>query len=116
MCHTAFKQGKNPVDGRLDVDEILWCMQWSAALTPDLTMLPDRSVFLRSPAGHSLTATVEGMIGDIWEAWDYVGVGVDVSVSVNVDVDVDVVEGICCHIMQEPGRENRVSQDRVLSV
>jgi hypothetical protein len=86
----------------MEVDEMLWCMKWSAALTPDLTMLPDRSVFLRSPEGHSLTATVEGMIGDIWEAWDY--------------VDVDVVEGICCRNMQEPRRENRVSQDRVLSV
>jgi hypothetical protein len=92
----------------MDVDEILWCMKWSAALTPDLTMLPDRSVFLRSPEGHSLTATVEGMIGDIWEAWDYV--------DVDVSVDVDVVEGICCRIMQEPRRENRVSQDQVLSV
>ena len=40
-------------------DEILWCLSWSAALTPELSMIPNRNVFLCAPRGRSLTATVE---------------------------------------------------------
>jgi hypothetical protein len=45
---------------RIEVDEILWSLSWSAALTPDLPMIPSRSVFLSAPTGLSLTATVRG--------------------------------------------------------
>jgi hypothetical protein len=45
---------------RIEVDEILWSLSWSAALTPDLPMIPSRSVFLSTPTGLSLTATVKG--------------------------------------------------------
>lgn len=41
-------------------------MEWSAALTPELAMIPDRGVFLRAAQGRSLTATVEGIASDIW--------------------------------------------------
>ena len=44
-------------------DDILWCLSWSAALTPDLPMIPNRNVFLCAPHGRSLTATVEGVPG-----------------------------------------------------
>ena len=45
------------------VDEILWSLSWNAALTPELPMIPDRRVFLCTPQGRSLTATVEGISG-----------------------------------------------------
>ncbi len=41
------------------MDEILWSLSWSAALIPDLPMIPSRSVFLSAPTGLSLTATVK---------------------------------------------------------
>lgn len=45
------------------MDEILWSLSWSAALRPELPLIPDRRVFLCTPAGCSLTATVEGVPG-----------------------------------------------------
>ena len=45
------------------MDEILWCLSWSAALTPELSMIPNKSVFLCAPHGRSLTATVEDVPG-----------------------------------------------------
>jgi hypothetical protein len=99
----------------MEVDEILWCMKWSAALAPEQAMIPDRSVFLRSSMGRSLTATVEGVTSDIWEEQEHVG---DASDAGDVDVlgDVEVVEEICCCTTHEPGLENKVSHDRVLFV
>jgi hypothetical protein len=44
---------------RIEVDEILWSLSWSAALTPDLSMIPSSSVFLSAPTALSLTATVK---------------------------------------------------------
>jgi len=41
----------------MELDEILWSLSWSAALTPELPMIPSRSVFLSAPTGISLTAT-----------------------------------------------------------
>lgn len=103
------------------MDEILWCMQWSAALAPELMMIPDRSVFLRSSMGRSLTATVEGVTSDIWEEQEH---AVDVNDtsdagdagSVDVLGDVEVVVEICCCPTHKPGLENKVSQDPVLFV
>lgn len=116
--------------GGWEVDEIVWCMKWSAALTPELAMIPDRSVFLRASTGRSLTTTVEGTTDHIWESWDYVDDANDaddakngnntddVSNAGNVTdrSDVEVVEGICCCITHEPKLETRVSQDQVLFV
>ena len=45
----------------MSLDEILWSLAWSASLRPELSMIPDRSVFLRASSGRSLTATVEGV-------------------------------------------------------
>ena len=45
------------------MDEILWCLSWSAALTPELPMIPNKSVFLCASHGRSLTATVEDVPG-----------------------------------------------------
>ncbi|MFL5627264.1 MAG: hypothetical protein ACJ788_16925 [Ktedonobacteraceae bacterium] len=45
------------------MDEILWSLSWSAALTPELPMIPSRSVFLSAPTGFSLTATVKDAPG-----------------------------------------------------
>lgn len=42
-------------------DEILWSIRWSPALVPELSMIPDRSVFLCASQGLSLTATDEGI-------------------------------------------------------
>ena len=36
-------------DGRMKLDDILWSISWSAELTPDLSMIPNRSVFLYVP-------------------------------------------------------------------
>ncbi|HTI12962.1 MAG TPA: hypothetical protein VL461_00120 [Dictyobacter sp.] len=38
-----------------------WRIHWQASLTPDLAMIPDRSVFSISNQQLSLTATVEGI-------------------------------------------------------
>ncbi|MHB8600965.1 MAG: hypothetical protein ACYDER_29700 [Ktedonobacteraceae bacterium] len=81
------------------MDEILWCMKWSAALAPELMMIPDRSVFLRSSMGRSLTATVEGVTSDIWEEQEHAGDAGDVDVL----GDVEVVEEICCCTTHKPG-------------
>ena len=100
------------------MDKILWYMKWSAALAPEQAMIPDRSVFLRSSMGRSLTATVEGMTSDVWEEQEHIGDASDGSDAGDVDVlgDVEVVEKICCCTTQEPSLENKVSQDRVLFV
>ena len=44
-------------------DEIYWSIRWSGCegLVPDLSMIPDRSVFLYASQGRSLAATVEGV-------------------------------------------------------
>jgi hypothetical protein len=44
---------------RIEVDEILWSLSWSAALIPALSMIPSSNVFLSAPTGLSLTATVK---------------------------------------------------------
>lgn len=115
------------------MDEILWCMRWSAALAPELAMIPDRSVFLRSPMGRSLTDTTAGMPGDIWEAWEHADDTNSVSDAMNAgnadavdnmdgaddvnDVDdVGVVVEICCCTTHEPGLTNKVSPDLGLFV
>ena len=41
------------------LDEILWSMRWSAAIAPELSMIPGRSVFLCASEGCVLTAKVE---------------------------------------------------------
>ncbi len=47
----------------MELDEILWSLSWSAALTPELSMIPSRSVFLSAPTGLSLTATIKDTSG-----------------------------------------------------
>ncbi|HLJ34876.1 MAG TPA: hypothetical protein VKU38_14550 [Ktedonobacteraceae bacterium] len=99
-------------------------MKWSAALTPELTMIPDRSVFLRSSSRCSFTATVEGMTSDTWEMWEYAGDAGNMGNANNPGVaddadivgDVEEVEGICCCTTHEPNLANKASQDRVLFV
>ena len=43
------------------MDKILWSIYWSAALTPDLQMIPDRTVFLSSSQVLSHAPIAEGM-------------------------------------------------------
>ena len=44
-------------------DETYWSIRWSTfeGLVPDLSMIPDRSVFLCTPQGRSLTAMADGV-------------------------------------------------------
>ena len=48
-------------DGRKKLDDILWSIAWSAALTPDLHMIPNRIVFLRVPQGSTSRPIREGI-------------------------------------------------------
>jgi hypothetical protein len=83
-------------------------------------MIPDRSVFLRSSMGRSLTATVESMTSDIWDMREHASDAVDVDDAGDAshvgNGEVEVVEGICCCIMHELMQENKASQDQVLFV
>jgi hypothetical protein len=60
------------------VQEEDWRIRWSMALQPDLSMLPDRSVFLRASGRVSLTATVgdvPGLLPGMWEEFSLMGGG-----------------------------------------
>ncbi len=48
---------------KMELDEILWSLSWTAALTPELSMIPTRSIFSFAPTGPSLTATLKGTPG-----------------------------------------------------
>ena len=43
------------------MDDILWSIAWSAALTPDLHMIPNRAVFLRVAQGAAHCPIGEGI-------------------------------------------------------
>lgn len=45
----------------MELDNILWSISWSAALAPDLHMIPARTVFLNSPQLPSQALIAEGM-------------------------------------------------------
>ena len=47
------------------MDNILWSISWSAALIPELQMIPDRTVFLSSPRVSSHALIAEGMAGSL---------------------------------------------------
>ena len=49
----------------MSLDNILWSISWSAALTPELQMIPDRTVFLSSPQIPSHALIAEGMAGSL---------------------------------------------------
>ncbi len=47
------------------MDNILWSISWSAALTPELQIIPDSTVFLNSPQLPSQASIAEGMAGSL---------------------------------------------------
>ena len=47
------------------MDDILWCIAWSAALTPELQMIPDRTIFLSSSQVPSHAPIAEDMAGSL---------------------------------------------------
>ena len=51
-----------------NLDEILWSIRWSAAIAPELSMIPGRSVFLCASEGRALTTTVEEGQADLLPA------------------------------------------------
>ncbi len=74
-------------------------IQWSMALRPDASMLPDRSVFLRASGGVSLTATVgdmQGLLPGMWEGFSFMGGGeVEEGCYYNVQTRAQEVTPLC---------------------
>ena len=101
-------------------------MEWSAALTPELAMIPDRGVFLRAAQGRSLTATVKGIASDIWNedvtaSIHAITVGAGEREEIVGAEVVEEVEELCCcgTLLPEPKQEheeNRGWLDLVLFV
>lgn len=56
------------------MEEPGWSIQWSMALRPDASMLPDGSIFLQASSAISLTATFGDLPG-MWVGFSFRGGG-----------------------------------------
>ena len=90
-------------------------MEWSVAVMPEPSMIPDRGVFLRAAQGRSLTATVAGIASDMWSESVIDSLASIYAMTVDVD-EMEVVEDVCCCSTLMPGQKQENEEWRDLAL